>query len=208
MVIEFFGVPGSGKTTGARYLSSELGIPFVKGGEGKSTSAVMCAITHPVKTSFFLVVALQQTAHSHTWALFRWRIRTILGTFSILHRATRHGSDTIVDEGLLQRVLSIYEEALTEANASRIVRLLSPELVVYITDTERQFQRYNDSTHPRRRLGDGYMDRWKDIVRQNTGLLYRSLAGNGTPCVVASDSCDTRIADAISAHLSRRNSRI
>ncbi|MCI0619614.1 hypothetical protein L0Y40_01095 [Candidatus Wolfebacteria bacterium] len=197
MIIEFFGVPGAGKTSGARYLSSELGIPFIKGGEDRVWDAVAYIINHPLKASFFFLVATRQTLHSETWPLFRWRTNTILGTLALLHRATSQKSDTIVDEGLLQRVLSVYEEPLTEERSAKIVKFLSPEFVVYISDTKREFQRYNDSAHPRQRFGDEYMDRWKATVRKNTKLLYQALLKEGIPHIVTDDSHSPRFVEAM-----------
>ena len=98
-----------------------------------------------------------------------------------------------MDEGLLQRVLSIYEEEITPSWAAQLIRFLSPDYVLVVTSTEREFHRYTDPTHPRCRLGEAYMTRWKEIVRHNAAVIRDALAKSTMPYLSADDVRATQV---------------
>lgn len=188
MIIEFFGAPGAGKTSGARNLSVELGLPMVlKGGEHRIWDSIVYALLHPIRSLFFFFTILYQTARTGTWSLLRWRLAVIGSTYSVLRGASRFPDVAIVDEGLLQRVLSIYEEEISLSQAAWLIRFLSPDYVLVVTSTEREFHRYADPTHPRCRLGEAYMTRWKEIIRHNTAMIREALTKSTVPHLSAED---------------------
>ncbi|MBP9771673.1 MAG: hypothetical protein KBD16_01990 [Candidatus Pacebacteria bacterium] len=180
MIIEFFGAPGAGKTSGARALAAEFDLPIVlKGGEHRIWDSVVYAVSHPLYSLFFFFTILWQTACTGTWALLRWRLAVVGSTYSVLRGASRFPGIAVVDEGLLQRVLSVYERPITVAYAGRIVRFLNPDYVLFVTSIEREFHRYVDPLHPRCLLGEAYMARWKEVIRHNTRTLREAYEQSG-----------------------------
>jgi hypothetical protein len=84
----------------------------------------------------------------------------------------------LLDEGLLQRILSLFDRKLTSGEAARLTkRVLLPDLLIYGREGDfSRFTRAHDrGDSPRFRQGPEALEAWMQAVRANALLLREHL---------------------------------
>jgi hypothetical protein len=159
--IELFGLPGTGKTT---YLKS---LDFDK-------KDFYISRFRFIEFIFLLFVIIVQTLKSKTYKLFRFKLSLLLNYYS--KKNNIKGNVIYLDEGILQRILSIYEEKLSFETLDKIFKFIKISDEVLIIDFRYNlFNRYNHKDNVRLSIGDDYIDNWKDIIEFNFSLMTEYL---------------------------------
>lgn len=181
MIIEFFGIPGSGKTTTRKRLVSKL-----KNAEYitvQSKVAVMgyvglCILIHP-RVSIYWMYALWI---NYRKGLGRYKLSLVLRSMATTMKArllNRKNRILFIDEGLLQRSLSVWEHILEKHACESVIRhILVPDMVlVFCEGTFVRFTHmYDASASPRYKQGKQYLTHWMSLVRHNTTALFTHIA--------------------------------
>jgi hypothetical protein len=175
MIIELYGLPGSGKTTLSKNLSSFKDFKLVKIENNTELVffSLLSLLRHPI---VFLYTFYLVTVNSSSVGMFYYKFMNIL-----LHRNAKHMKaffykSSVIDEGFSQNILSIYEKTISKKELKRIVSL-SPKpntLVVFNIDSNILENRVK-KTAARRNFGEEYYIKWKEVIRKNNELFLHEL---------------------------------
>jgi len=175
-VIELCGLPGTGKTTCARSLESEK--EFLSNRIQKGIAVCM----HPALFSKGFIHIIHESVRTGTARLVRYKISLLCNTLSQYHRVIQTGG--ILDEGFLQRILSLLEERRDTSDMKCLITSLPlGENIIMVEIQEATFQRYTKK-HIRRMLGDAYFTEWKKVLKHNYITLKKALDELSIPYTV------------------------
>ena len=180
MKVEFYGLPGSGKTTISKALG-ERDTKFVYLHTSPRREIIkyfpMFFIHHPLDTIFWLKEILRECIRLHFRSLFRYKLHLFFISVVQYQKACNNkGAISLIDEGLYQRILSFYETEKSRKEIERcIAHIPNPDVLVIANNKETEFYRFLRSPHrhesPRLRLGQQYFENWMEIVRYNDEII-------------------------------------
>lgn len=159
VVVELFGLPGSGKSYTARLLSKHEGVTLVPTLVSRSTM-LRGALRYWGSAFRWIFFLATETFRSGEWGLLRYRLSLIMSAFGRYWLAQRAPARAVVlDEGFLQRLLSVSSREVPAGRVTALMRGLWPDHVLVIEMREPSFQRY-DAGHIRMRQDVG--GKWKE----------------------------------------------
>lgn len=155
-IIELFGLPGSGKTSLFKRIKKDYP-------DAKLVNKVFC---HRNKC-FWIFIIVKESIKNSCISLIRFKLSLLFNLYK--KEALKVGEYNIVDEGWLQRILSFYENKLTDDDLKKIFKHIEiPDKVILLEREENScFRRYNNLKNHRTRLGSGYLENWKKVVIHN-----------------------------------------
>ncbi len=176
MIHEFFGLPGSGKTYLAQKFSEECNVPLVevRGRFEKYFWAFIFVCLRPQSFFVFLKEIFKENRHNTT--LFRHKVHILfLNTIAKEGKALFISGDAVLDEGLLQAILSISERPLDQRMLTRFARLLGKRRIYFVsapaeTRGKRMLIR---GRYPRSFLGEEYRRQWFAVLENNHKLIVQ-----------------------------------
>lgn len=186
MIVEFFGVPGGGKTRLLRLLAAS--IPGASEARAASRGSIArgashFALRHPLS---FLVWMSELCVHAN--GLFRYKLGLLLRSMAAraLSERVGHSQVTFVDEGLLQRLLTIFDTPLSPRHIAVLLKATPlPDMVVIVRGGE--FGRFttadNRFNSPRVKGGENRLQDWMQSVRTNATAV-ESVLPNHTDVVI------------------------
>lgn len=141
MIIEFTGIPGSGKTTMARELAKTEGFEYIKTvGKGeKYRYFFYFAVCHPFRFICLYTQTFFQSIKTRSIKLFFYKMRVLTSYIARTSKALAFSkSKTVVlDEGLAHYGLSLFEERVTEAQVtSYLKKFLIADKIIFLETTE------------------------------------------------------------------------
>ena len=172
MIIELFGLPGSGKSTRARALEQEGKVVRVRI-NSRTELLVRNALfffQYPVTTIRLAVYLLKYGGRG---TLFRTKVISLfLGHNAKYQKARWMKGVYIIDQGHFQNLLSLFEVPLTEVEMRAYVALLPKpdELWICTVEEGERARRLRE-----RGYGGGNEDRAQDAVQKNFSLAQRIL---------------------------------
>jgi len=178
MIIEFFGVPGGGKTQLLRQLVATM--PDAREAlattrRGIARGALLFALQHSIS---FVVWMGELLTHSN--GLLRYKLGLLLRTMAACSLAEKNNDSfaTFIDEGFLQRILTIFDTPLTARHINFILKMTPlPDQVVVIHGGE--FGRFTTASNrhnsPRVRGGEEKLQAWMKNMRANAAMVEEVL---------------------------------
>ncbi len=186
MIIEFFGEPGSGKTTLLKRLLARLPgeAVFVRVESRFEVLryVISYAFREPSQFLFWL-----STTSSNAGGLLRYKLGLVLRSMATLEKARRSKKRyTFIDEGIAQRILSLFDRLLSRDEATGLVARL-PKTDTFVVCSGGDFSRFTKEpdrfNSPRVRQGKERFDAWSRAVITNAaligGLLPHVVQANG-----------------------------
>ena len=174
MIIEFFGEPGSGKTTLLKSTASALGARAVYVRVDSSIEALarslLFALAHPAKAFFWFAATVKESR-----GLFRYKMALVVRSLAAVQKASGVRREVVlIDEGLLQRVLSVYDRLLSDEEIRRVLaHAHTAERVVVCRggDFSRFVSEPDRFNSPRVRAGEEHLRQWIATVRANASRI-------------------------------------
>lgn len=176
MVLEFFGPPGSGKSTLAKNLVKRDGNRFqivhISSFYERMRYCLYFAFSHPISVVYWLSILVR---NSYSLELFRYKFHLLsISMAKTMKAKMTDGEIKIIDEGLLQRGLSLFEDILDD-NKIRVMISHIPVKCVYLVFSGGKFERFTTESDkensPRFRRGSDYYEKWQRIVVQNSNTI-------------------------------------
>lgn len=201
MIIELYGIPGSGKTTLAKELVRRNKDRFIYLHSSPRREIIrlvpLFAIRHPRIAAFWFRELLRETFRGRRVSgLFRYKLHLLLITLAQYQKALRYQDKVIVlDEGLLQRIFSVYDTALPRGKIENCIRHTpKADILVRVCRKADRFRRVLRAPYtydnPRVNAGKIYLKNWMSGVLENDKIICGLLQERNAPVVWLQDSQD------------------
>ena len=169
MIIEFSGLPGTGKSTIARRLVGEKNIQRIRIDNKYELIwyNLLFLIKHPIK---FIVRLIYVFRNSVSFKMFYFKFMNVfLNTNAKFEKATKYDL-ALLDQGFMQSVGSIFEREVTEEEIKTYSKyLLFPDLLIFFEAPydvlDSRIEKRGHFTRPF--LTAEYLKKWKEVVRTN-----------------------------------------
>ena len=177
MIIEYFGPSGSGKTTIARELSISTGWKYISVNSRKEKLKYIIIFLSRIPARFLFLFIKTILEGRHSFRLLRHKIH-LLGEYiarSEKARIESKNEKVILDEGLAQYGLSLYEQNISEKDACKYIDKFvnknnKVEIIISCNETDR-IERMKE----RKRIPRAYMgidsNRWQKIMTENSHIF-------------------------------------
>lgn len=140
-MIEFFGMPGAGKTTAANALTKASPVTLVKvtGQADRIWNNILLAGRHPIRWTKLLLFVYW---YSDTWWMFRYKFAMVMD-YNVKYRKAKQVPYALVDQGHFQGAISMFEEPVTEAVLHDYIQtaFLPDRVVIFSIDPKTSLQR-------------------------------------------------------------------
>ncbi len=189
MIIELYGLTGSGKT----YLSKKLeesGFFCIKFDSkvSKYLTSLSFIFSHPILSAFLLSKINRFSNRSTKLLPIKKRLKLLLvrsilllATMSSYKKALRYRGAVILDEGFFQIIHSIFEDEIEEEIIKNLIdKIPKPEILVIVDSTKKsREERFNQKGYPRRdEFGSKYFFDWYKVMESNDLKIRKILSNN------------------------------
>jgi dephospho-CoA kinase len=189
MIVELIGLSGAGKTSFARAFSEEQHIPIIEvTGRARKVGLILWFIATRPRV-FFSILLVLVVENKKSARLRSHKIRNLFfSTVAREQKARMSSRDCIIDEGLLQFFLSLYERPVNEQDVSRYLARIVDDRKVIILEAEYDVRIKRMKTRgrfPRSFMGEAYQRRWLSLVDKNYDL-FKTFVKKQFSCKVVS----------------------
>ncbi len=175
MIIEFFGPPGSGKTTIAQQLALRLKKEYIAlAGRSEKRLYLWCSLTRSPGRFFWLLIKTLWSG-AHSWALWWHKLFLLSEHLAVNEKAWRLGrrGSVILDGGLTQYLLTLHERSASEVElATYVGRCLDCQVLVIVSAPEplRSERMRRRGRFPRAGLSEDHQAWQQQLGRQTESL--------------------------------------
>ncbi|RMD59848.1 AAA family ATPase [Candidatus Parcubacteria bacterium] len=192
MIIEFYGLPGSGKTTVARRLSQELNIPIIKVRRRREViwHSIKFFLRQPIKAAKLLKLVFK---HSHFWQEFYYKLMNCWFDYNAKYSKGLKYPVAILDQGHFQNIVSLFDEEVAQKELKRFLNLLPcPDLLVVfdIPESQRQIALQKRGYLARQNFPSSYLKKWQEAFEHNHKLFLEVLPDLNLPHVFFKEEVD------------------
>jgi GTPase SAR1 family protein len=169
MIVECFGVPGSGKSTLTSKLVEREEFSTVPPYVSRWYS-LLFMLRHPIFTTRWILALLSECKKTKTWTLLRFKVAVFLNTVGRIEYGHTHFSKekiVILDEGIMQRMLSLLEERKTEKEFEAWMAYIPrPHTVIFCENMSENISKRKVGTK-RKQFGDEYAKEYSLVLEFN-----------------------------------------
>ena len=173
IIIELYGLPGVGKSTLARTLALEHGFFLVPSSSVSRFDYIALSMRYPLMVGYWLLLIFKNYQVTKSIKHLRYNISLLFMSLKKILTAYRSKQlRVVVDEGLLQRLLSCSDILLSKKDIARLVAC-SPHgnLLVLVNDREVLHDRFTSSAHARASEGETLLKQWRQNLKANLETL-------------------------------------
>ncbi len=179
-VVELFGLPGAGKTFLAEKLARERALPIIviKNKIVRWLLVFTYACRQPFNFCYFLRLIHRESIGNKRLLFHKWRLFSFAVAKEV--KVGWQKAEGVIDDGLFQFALSIYEKKITETEAKLILSRLDSNRMIVIVEAEneeRMIRMKNRGRVPRFFLGENYLKDWQSTLTSNYEQFKSVLVG-------------------------------
>lgn len=173
MIIELYGLPGSGKTTLANKLAAEKGYAIIKVRKKRELVYynLFFLFKHPYK---FVILLFYVIINSNNPRLFYYKfMNTFLGYNAKYQKAKRY-ENAILDQGYFLNAFALFERPIEKAEMKKYFKhILKPDqLLILDIPFEVSLERTKERGYfARENFGEEYKKEWQKAVWENNQLF-------------------------------------
>ncbi len=172
MIIECIGLPKSGKSSFARSAPPEV---LVVPQEVPSRYTTTFLTRYPLFSFVYVALLLLESLRTRTLPLLRFKLSLFKTTIARFAYAQEQKGNVVLDEGCLQRILSLYERARTKKELQFLVQLAPRgERIVLLEGNPEELL----GAPARARKGEQYLKTWRQMLAGNLTALTALLPEN------------------------------
>ena len=175
MIIEFFGLPASGKTFTSRYLE-KYSLPTIKFNSKikKYFSSLYFIFSFPL-TSFYFLLKLNSNSIFKTKIKLRiMRNILLLSTMACYQKAKLTKKPVILDEGFFQIIHTIFETKQTKKQIFNLLEKIPKPHILIIFNIEKnlRIKRLKNNKNLREKLfSRNYFNNWYKTMEYNQDII-------------------------------------
>ncbi len=179
--VQFFGLPGSGKTSTLKSLVKNYPDKYI----------LVPSFSRLQRFKLFALFILKFPKVSLTFLsfvfkndkrLWKYVLHLVTNSFAVHFYVLLQKSDEktfLIDEGIFQRILSVLPKRLKVTEAQTLVQILTQVSSRVIMTSGGNFSRFtlesDRMTSPRNKLGEQYFKDWSEDLRFNFESILRAL---------------------------------
>ena len=193
-IVELWGLPGVGKTTLGREFAAN-GYQFIASGPRKMNRLKLCAL-YPLVVLIWCTTFLVGMTKGHSIQVVRYNVAVFFDSLEKIHCAKKSiQSLVVIDEGMVQRILSIADIVTSDRYIHLLLRWCPiGDITVLVADREVTKDRYS-SDHPRVVANPEAFASWKQAVVAIVPVVTRQLHTLPGVNIVKKDSNETLYTD-------------
>lgn len=177
MIIEFYGLPGAGKTTITQKLAAKSDFKIIKIRSKKELAwyNFLFLIGHPAK---FFATLYYLVASSTGWPIFYYKFTNTFLHHNAKYQKALREKHAILDQGYFQNILSVFEKPVSVCSLARYSKFfLKPDkLIILNLPPDDVSGRIGGRGYTaRERFGQEYFRRWLETIKENNRIFLENL---------------------------------
>ncbi|MBI5913470.1 hypothetical protein HY839_03475 [Candidatus Azambacteria bacterium] len=173
MIIELYGLPGTGKTTVAKKIEerTDFKIVAIKNKGELVWLNIIFFLKHPLRSFLMLRYIL---ANSRGWRTFYYKFMNCFLLNNAKYQKAAYFKNALIDQGYFQNIISVFEAPLNAKALKRYTKLFLPSdmLLIFSAPSFVREQRTDQrGRFSREQFGDEYVTAWKGMIEKNDALL-------------------------------------
>ena len=190
MIIELFGLPGSGKTYLAQNCFSDRQHAVVKclGKFQQFFFALMFGLRKPLFFCYLKILLLKENWCKPSLLWHKYMMLLLPALAKEGKALFSKNSTAVIDQGLLQLALSIYERKIEEPDIKRILSFCAREnrkiTIVEANKSVREKRMGDRGRRARGFLGEKYLAQWTPVLEYNYEVVKNAIIGSGMKYVL------------------------
>jgi len=185
MIIEFYGLPGSGKTTIAKNLSQKTDFRIIKIRKKGDLFFynLLFLVKHPIFSlkSFFYVLK-----NSSSMKEFYYKFMNFFLDYNAKYEKALKNKNSILDQSFFQNIISLFNHPASDKEIKKYLNFVPKPNILFIfqLNKEDRIKRMEERGSGARDKLDFVDTKWFDSMENNNDTFIKSLSSLGVKCVV------------------------
>jgi len=184
MIIELYGLPGSGKTSLAKKIVGETDFEIIKIKSKKELLYFnfLFLVKHPIKFFKLLFFVISNSLSSSK--LFYYKLMNCFFDYNAKYQKALRCKFSIIDQGYFQNIISVFNKEISPKFLKKYIKffILPDKLIILdINKKKRLAMMKKRGYFARDKFGRIYRKKWEKIIEYNDKILKKSLANKNVP---------------------------
>ena len=177
MIIEFYGLPGAGKTTIAQKLEEKAGFKIIKIKSKKELIFfnILFLFKHPIR---FFILLYYVINNSTSLKEFYYKFMNAFLTNAKYQKAKKY-KKAIIDQGYFQGILSIFNKKITLSKLNKYLDVILKPEKLFIFNLSPEIMKLRTASRGyfgRESFGEDYFEKWIETIIDNDALIKKEIS--------------------------------